>query len=216
MKKSVHLLGSPSFLVILLPLAIAGCRPDAVGPEDAAPAPARPPDAPEDEVLASIELTSLAFAGGEPIPTKYTDDGEDVSPPLAWPEVPEGTKELALICDDPDAPSPSRPAKDPWVHWVVYKIPPDVRTLPEGVPRTAELGEPSGALQGQNSWKKGENVGYRGPAPPEGSGKHRYFFRLYALDTELSLGPEQDKQSLVEAMSDHVIGKGQLVGTCER
>jgi Raf kinase inhibitor-like YbhB/YbcL family protein len=177
---------------------------------------ARPSDPLEEGVSASIELTSPVFTDGEPIPAKHTEDGADVSPPLAWPDVPEGTKELALICDDPDAPRPSRPGKDPWVHWVVYKIPADVRVLPEGVPRTAQLDEPSGALQGQNSWGEGENVGYRGPAPPKGSGKHRYFFKLYALDTELSLGPEQDKQSLVEAMSGHVIGKGQLVGTYQR
>jgi Raf kinase inhibitor-like YbhB/YbcL family protein len=216
MRKSVHLLRLPFFLVFLLPAGNAGCQSDAGSPDDAAPAVGRPSDALEEGVSASIELTSPAFEDGEPIPTKYTEDGADVSPPLAWSDVPEGTKELALICDDPDAPSPSRPREDPWVHWVAYKIPADVRALPEGVPGNAQLGEPSGALQGKNSWNEGENLGYRGPAPPKGSGKHRYFFKLYALDTELSLGPERDKESLVEAMSGHVIGKGQLVGTYER
>jgi Raf kinase inhibitor-like YbhB/YbcL family protein len=216
MRNPFHRLRFPFFLVFLLPAVIAGCQSDAGSPDEAAPAVGQPADALEEGVSASIELTSPAFIDGEPIPTKYTEDGADVSPPLAWLNVPDGTQELALICDDPDAPSPSRPGKDPWVHWLVYKIPAEVRALPEDIPTTAHLGEPSGALQGRNSWKDGENVGYRGPAPPKGSGKHRYFFKLYALDTELSLGPKEDKQSLVEAMSGHVIGKGQLVGTYER
>jgi Raf kinase inhibitor-like YbhB/YbcL family protein len=162
---------------------------------------------------AEIELTTTAFEPGGPIPAKYTDDGDDVSPPLSWSGVPEGTKELALICDDPDAPSPKRPAPDPWVHWLIYKIPADGAGLPEGIPKTARLDDPAGAVQGKNSWP---TIGYRGPAPPSGSGTHRYVFTLYALDTELRIEPEADKQALFTAMSGHVIGKGQLIGTYER
>ena len=160
-----------------------------------------------------IELTSPAFEPGEPIPAKYAEDGEDVSPPLAWSGVPDGTKELALICDDPDAPSPARPAPNPWVHWVLYKIPPDTEALPEGIPTTARLDDPPGALQGKNSWPA---TGYRGPAPPRGSGTHRYVFKLYALDTELEIEPEMDKTTLVAEMSGHVLGEGRLIGTYER
>lgn len=160
-----------------------------------------------------MEITSTAFKPGEPIPAKYTDDGDDVSPPLAFSGVPEGTHELALICDDPDAPSPKKPRPDPWVHWVLYKIPPQTKALAEGVPGSARLDDPPGALQGKNSWP---TTGYRGPAPPPGSGTHRYFFKLYALDTELELEPGADKAALLKAMSDHVLGEGELVGTYER
>jgi Raf kinase inhibitor-like YbhB/YbcL family protein len=191
----------------------AGCDSSGDGPGRAEVAEQRP--AGVSGTVATIELTSSALVDGEPIPARYTEDGEDLSPPLGWSAVPESTKELALICDDPDAPSPSRPAEEPWVHWVIYKIPADARALPEGIPGTARPGEPAGVLQGTNSFSQ-DNVGYRGPAPPKGSGKHRYFFKLYALDAELLLGPEQDKQSLVEAMSGHVIGEGSLVGTYER
>jgi len=162
---------------------------------------------------ATIEVTSPAFDAGGPIPAKYTEDGEDVSPPLAWSGVPEGTEELALICDDPDAPSPKRAAANPWVHWVLYKIPADARELPEGIPKTARVDDPPGALQGKNSWP---TIGYRGPAPPPGSGTHRYFFKLYALDAELTIEPEMDKTTLQSEMEGHVIGEGSLFGTYER
>ena len=161
----------------------------------------------------TIAVTSTAFQSGGQIPSKYTADGEDVSPPLAWSGVPEGAKELALICDDPDAPSPKRPRPAPWVHWVIYKIPADTQRLPEGVATVSRVPQPAGALQGMNSWPA---VGYRGPAPPSGSGRHRYVFKLYALDTELALGPEPDKPALLEAMSGHILAEGQLVGTYER
>ena len=161
----------------------------------------------------AIELTSTAFAEGQPIPPKYTGDGDDVSPPLAWSGLPEGTKELALICDDPDAPSPRRPGPEPWVHWVIYKIPADTEALPEAIANVARLDEPAGALQGKNSWPA---TGYGGPAPPPESGTHRYFFKLYALDTELAIEPGKDKKALLEEMSGHVLGEGQLMGTYER
>ena len=159
----------------------------------------------------TIQVTSNGFTEGEPIPKKYTGEGVDVSPPLVWTAVPEGTRELALICDDPDA-----PRAEPWVHWVIYKIPSGTVSLPEGIPQDAKLSEPPGTLQGKNSWPHGENLGYRGPMPPPGHGTHRYFFKLYALDTQLNIEPGADKDALIAAMSGHVIGEGQLMGTYER
>ena len=161
----------------------------------------------------AIQLTSTAFSEAERIPAKYTGDGQDVSPPLSWSGLPEGTRELALICDDPDAPSPRRPAPQPWVHWVLYKIPAGAEGLPEAIAKTPRLDQPAGALQGNNSWPA---VGYGGPGPPPGSGTHRYFFKLYALDTELDLAPGADKGALLEAMSGHILGEAQLMGTYER
>ncbi len=216
---TVSRLALPLATVVLL--GLAGCRSEpgeptsGQTPRDEAPV-SREPAAPEGVEPAEIKLTSPAFEAGQPIPAEHTEDGDDVSPPLEWSGVPEGTKELALICDDPDAPRPDRPAKDPWVHWVLYKIPADANGLPEGVAQTARLDDPRGALQGKNSWPKGQTVGYRGPAPPKGSGRHRYFFKLYALDGQLELGPEDDKRALLEAMSGHVIGRGELIGTYER
>src|SRR5262245_10597856 len=115
----------------------------------------------------AFTLRSPAFEPGQPIPKKHTGDGEDVSPPLTWDGVPDGTQEIALLCDEPDAPS-----REPWVHWVLYKISPDVRELPEGLPPRERLESPAGALQGRNSWTTGRTTGYRGPNPP--SGTHRY------------------------------------------
>lgn len=159
----------------------------------------------------TIKVTSTAFAEGQRIPTKYSGDGENVSPPLSWSNLPKGTKELLLICDDPDAPSPQ-----PWVHWVIYKIPADCMGLPEGVATSKQLDEPRGALQGQNSWGSGQTIGYRGPAPPPGHGVHHYFFKIHALDSPLGVKPGEDKESLIAAISGHVLGEGQLMGTYER
>lgn len=158
-----------------------------------------------------IELTSSAFAKGHSIPTKYTGEGADVSPPLSWSGLPEGTKELALICDDPDAPT-----AEPWVHWVIYKIPAEATGLPEGVAKTARLKDPEGALQGKNSWPSGQTVAYRGPMPPPGHGLHRYFFKLYALNTTLDVEPGLSKKELLEEMQGAVIGEGEWMGTYER
>jgi Raf kinase inhibitor-like YbhB/YbcL family protein len=159
----------------------------------------------------AIEVTSTAFSEGEKIPVKYAGDGEDVSPPISWSNLPEGTKELVLICDDPNAPTP-----EPWVHWVIYKIPVDPPGLPEGVKTTPRLKEPAGALQGKNSWPSGQTVGYRGPAPPPGHGVHHYFFRLYAMKGRMVIEPGKDKKALLEEMSGHVLGEGVLMGTYER
>jgi len=159
----------------------------------------------------AIQLTSAAFAQGAVIPKKYTGEGDDVSPPLAWSGLPAGTKELALICDDPDAPT-----TEPWVHWVVYKIPPDLGGLPEGIDKAARLKNPPGVFQGKNSWTSGRTVGYRGPLPPPGSGVHHYHFRLYALEARLAVEPGLSKTTLLEEMSDHILGEADLVGTYAR
>jgi Raf kinase inhibitor-like YbhB/YbcL family protein len=161
-------------------------------------------------VSMTITLKSSAFDAGQPIPEKYTGDGEDRSPPLNWSGMPEGTKQLALICDDPDAPS-----SDPWVHWVIYNLPAEHTSLPEGIAHSKRLKEPAGAVQGANSWPSGQTVGYRGPAPPPGK-PHRYYFKLYALDIDLDLQPELSKNELLQAMRDHILTEGQLMGTYQR
>ena len=153
-------------------------------------------------------IQSQAFADGERIPLRHTGDGEDVSPPLKWLNVPGGTRELALIVDDPDAPTP-----EPWVHWLIYKIPPTVVELPEAVPRYPEVTQPAGALQGRNSW---DAVGYRGPAPPRGHGTHHYQFRIYALDVPLKLVSNPDKKALLKAMEGHILDQGILTGVYQR
>lgn len=167
--------------------------------------------APPKGVRMSISVTSEAFQADAVIPKKFTEDGQDVSPPLSWQNVPAGAKELALICDDPDAPT-----SEPWVHWLLYKIPANVSELPEGVPDEAELKSPAGARQGLNSWKSGKTVGYRGPAPPKGHGVHHYHFHLYALDAPLSLAAKADKKQLLAAMKGHVLAEGEIVGTYQR
>lgn len=150
-----------------------------------------------------LAVTSAAFSPGEPIPRTHTCDGEDVSPPLAWSGVPAGAKSLALICDDPDAPAGT------WVHWVLYDLPPESKTLAGGVPRQENL--KNGAKQGKNDFRK---TGYNGPCPPGGT--HRYFFKLYALDVALNLPAGLTKTELLKAMEGHVLGEGRLMGTYNR
>ncbi len=162
----------------------------------------------EGEAPVSIKLASSVFLDGASIPTKYTGDGEEISPPLSWSSLPKSAKELALICDDPDAPTP-----EPWVHWVIYKISPDSKSLPERVARTESPAEPKGAVQGRNSWGK---IGYGGPAPPRGHGVHHYHFKLYALDAPLSVSSSLDKKGLLAAMKDHILAQGELIGTYQR
>ena len=156
----------------------------------------------------SIRVMSSAFADDQPIPRKYTGEGEDVSPPLSWSDVPTTAKELALICDDPDAPQ-----AEPWVHWVLYKIPPRAGRLPEGLPGDKTLREPAGAMQGINSFGK---IGYGGPMPPRGHGVHHYHLKVYALKQALDVQPGMDKVGLLAAMRGVVIAEGELVGTYER
>jgi hypothetical protein len=151
----------------------------------------------------AIQVTSSAFKEGGLIPRKHTCDGADVSPPLAWTGVPEGAKSLALISDDPDAPMGT------WVHWVLYNLPVNAQLLPEAVPPDKEL--TSGARQGRNDFRR---IGYGGPCPPGGT--HRYFFKLYALDTLLDLQPGATKADLVKAMEGHILAQGQLMGKYSR
>jgi Raf kinase inhibitor-like YbhB/YbcL family protein len=187
-------------------MAMPGCQANA---EKSEPKSAAGPRSARSGQLASLTLTSPVFSEGAPIPKKYTGDGPDVSPPLAWTGLPTGTKELALVCDDPDAPQ-----AEAWVHWVIYNIPVDVVGLREGVEKKFQPADPAGAAQGKNSWPS-ENIGYRGPQPPPGK-PHRYYFALYALDAKLSLPAGLNKKTLFEAMNDHVIGEGRLMGTFQR
>lgn len=150
-----------------------------------------------------IRITSSSFEEYGFIPTKYTCDDVDISPPLEWSGIPEGTKELALICDDPDAPMGT------WVHWVMYNLPPNVQTLPENIPPIKVLG--NGTTQGSNDFHK---IGYGGPCPPGGT--HRYFFKIYALDTELNLEPGKTKTELLKSMEGHILAEGQLMGKYKR
>jgi Raf kinase inhibitor-like YbhB/YbcL family protein len=159
----------------------------------------------------AIRITSPAFADGAPIPQKYTGDGADVSPPLCWEGVPAETVELVLICDDPDAPTPQ-----PWVHWVLVGLDPSVAELPENIPPAGRLDRPVRAVQGRNSWPAGRTIGYRGPAPPRGHGVHHYHFKLYALDCPLSLEPGVEKRAVEDAMKDHILALGELIGTYRR
>ena len=155
----------------------------------------------------ALRLSSSAFDDHGEIPARFTCEGQDVSPPLAWSGAPAATKSFALIVDDPDAPDPRAP-RTTWVHWVLYNLPPDAAALPEAVPPDAL---PPGTLQGVNDWKR---TGYGGPCPP--IGRHRYFHKLYALDVALPdlFGPS--KSRLEQAMSGHVLAEGALVGTYER
>lgn len=155
-----------------------------------------------------VIIASTAFDAGQRIPTQHTGEGPDVSPALTWTGVPQNTAELALIMDDPDAPTP-----EPWIHWVLAKIPPGVTGLREGIPRDEKLNDPAGAIQGKNSWN---TVGYRGPLPPPGHGTHHYHFKLYALDQPLSLQPGLTKKQLLDAMRGHILAEGELVGTYSR
>ena len=147
----------------------------------------------------AFEITSPAFSAGQMIPAKYTCDGQDISPPLRWGDAPQGTQSFALIADDPDAP------RGTWVHWVLFNLPAETHELPEkAVP-------PAGSQQGKNSWGR---VGYGGPCPP--SGTHRYFFKLYALDTTLNLAAGAGKEQLLRAMTGHILAETEIIGAYRR
>ncbi|HNP80368.1 MAG TPA: YbhB/YbcL family Raf kinase inhibitor-like protein [Nitrospira sp.] len=148
----------------------------------------------------TFQLTGSTFKEGELVPKTHTCEGEDRSPPLRWSNPPPGTRSFALIADDPDAPGGT------WVHWVLYNIPIDIRGLAEALPAQDIL--PNDAQQGLNDFKR---VGYGGPCPPPGK-SHRYYFRLYALDQELSLKPRATKAQLLDAMKGHVLAEAQLMG----
>jgi Raf kinase inhibitor-like YbhB/YbcL family protein len=161
----------------------------------------------------TMQLTSTAFKEGEFIPRKYTGDWPsehsnvnevNVSPPLHWSGAPENTKSLALLCEDPDAPSGM------WVHWVLFNVPPGTAELAEAIPTEPSL--PSGARQGKNDFGK---IGYGGPKPPQGQ-THRYYFRIYALDTVLDLKEGASRQQLLDAIKGHILAVGVLMGKYAR
>jgi hypothetical protein len=153
----------------------------------------------------TLKLTSTAFSHGGEIPSKYTCEGDDLSPPLAWSGVPANAKSLALIVDDPDAPDPAAPRMT-WVHWVLYNIPASAAALAEGAKAL-----PAGTLQGLNDWKR---TGYGGPCPP--IGRHRYFHKLYALDTVLPNLGQVPKPKLEAAMKPHIVAQAELIGTYQK
>lgn len=150
----------------------------------------------------SLTLTSDAFANGQSIPAKYSCVGKNISPALAWDEPPTGTKSFALIVDDPDAPMGT------WVHWVLFNLPANARSLQEDLPSTGKNTDPSTILVGRNS---SGNLRYDGPCPP--SGTHRYYFKLYALDTTIGLQPGATKEQVLKEMKGHILAQGELMGT---
>lgn len=154
-----------------------------------------------------MKLTSSSFQNQQDIPKKLTCDGDDISPELTWSGAPEGTKSFALIVDDPDAPDPSNP-KMTWVHWVLYNIPSTTNSLPEGI---SKENLPRGTQDGLNDWKR---TGYGGPCPP--IGKHRYFHKLYALDTVLPDLQRPTKNNLIKAMENHILEQVELIGLYSR
>ena len=155
----------------------------------------------------ALSITSTRFQNNGSIPSEYTCEGKDIAPPLAWSDIPATAKSLALIVDDPDAPDPKAPRMT-WVHWVLYDIPTTATGLPEGA-TASQL--PKGTRQGKNDWKK---TGWGGPCPP--IGRHRYFFKLYALDTELPDLKEPTKTQLEQAMKGHIVAQAELIGTYEK
>lgn len=148
----------------------------------------------------SFQLSTTAFPANKTIPHRFTCDGQDISPALEWSDVPAGTKAFALVVDDPDAPAGT------WNHWLMWNMPASARGLPEGVPKNAQFGD--GARQGRNDFGK---LGYNGPCPPPGK-PHRYYFRLYALDSALELQPGGGRKELDAAMSSHIVGRATLIG----
>jgi Raf kinase inhibitor-like YbhB/YbcL family protein len=150
-----------------------------------------------------MKLKSTAFENKGMIPGRYTCDGEDISPPLEWHDAPDGTQSFSLICDDPDAPTGT------WVHWVVYDIPPNVNSLPEHIPFEQE--RTRSGKQGKNDFG---TIGYGGPCPP--SGTHRYFFKLYALDSHVGLHRGATKEHLLKAMKGHILEESILIGNYRR
>jgi Raf kinase inhibitor-like YbhB/YbcL family protein len=186
-----------SAFTILSALVFFGCS---TAPK---PVPPQPPAKQSPDKKSEIKVTSAAFQEGQPIPRQYTCDGVNVSPPLEWSGVPKTAKTIAIIADDPDAPSGT------WVHWVLYNLPADNIGFVENVPATETL--KAGGFQGTNDFGK---IGYGGPCPP--SGTHHYSFKVYALDAELPLKAGATKAELEKALEGHVLIQGQLMGTYRR
>jgi Raf kinase inhibitor-like YbhB/YbcL family protein len=154
-----------------------------------------------------MKLESDAFKSGEAFPVKFTADGAGTSPALRWETAPEGVKSFAVLMDDPDARG--------FVHWILWGIPAEARSLPEAMPRDLELKEPAGARQGVTSWGR-ERSGYWGSAPPAGSGVHHYTFTLYALDVAIDLAPGASAKEFRKAIKGHVLAEAKLIGLYER
>jgi Raf kinase inhibitor-like YbhB/YbcL family protein len=154
-------------------------------------------------VMGKIEVRSSAFGEGDKIPPEFTCDGADMSPPIEWSGVPSHAQSIAVIADDPDA-----PGRD-WVHWVLYDLPSSLTGLPAGMPASEKL--PAGGIQGRTDFG---SIGYGGPCPPKGT--HRYFFKVYALDTMLNLKPGVTKKELLKAMQGHILDEGALMGKYQR
>jgi len=191
LKRSRGMAEALSAALILLGTAAVGCKPEEEGKMGKLE-------------VAAMTVSSPAFQHRGAIPKEFTADGDNVSPPLHWPDVPDGTKSIALVCEDPDAP------RGTFVHWVIFNIGPETRELPRGVPASAKLAY--GALQGKNDLGK---IGYAGPAPPRGR-PHRYFFRLYALDAMLDLEGGATRGQLSGAIEGHVLAEGEIMGTYGR
>ena len=184
----------PFAITILFSLALAGCS---TGPRPLPPAQQSP------DQKSEIQVTSVAFQQGQPIPRQYTCAGVNISPPLEWSGLPKTARTIAIVVNDPDAPGGS------WIHWVLYNVPADNIGFVENVPVSETL--KAGGFQGKNDFGK---IGYGGPCPP--SGTHRYFFKLYAVDAELPLKADATWPELEKALDDHVVGQGQLMGTYQR
>jgi Raf kinase inhibitor-like YbhB/YbcL family protein len=184
--------------VALVAMTMGGCG-TKPSPAPALDAATPMPVAQKGDETMTFALTSSAFAQGERIPTKYTCNGEDISPPLQWSNPPQGAQSFALIMDDPDAPVGT------WVHWVLFNLPANIQELPE------QATPPTGSQEGRNSWGR---TGYGGPCPP--SGTHRYFFKLYALDTTADLTSSADKTRLLKAMEGHILAQAEVMGTYSR
>jgi Raf kinase inhibitor-like YbhB/YbcL family protein len=195
---------TPTSLSLALSLFLAGCRSDSHAdvPESMRRIAMELPQA--DGPL-NLHVRSDAFEEGREIPDEYSADGRNVSPSLAWSGVPAGAQSIVVIVEDPDAPPP----QTPFVHWLVYAIPPTVERLPQGIPKVKQPEQPAGIAQGLNS---SGSIGWFGPKPPKGDPPHHYHFQVFALDRNLKLEPGANRQQVLQAMSGHVVGKGQVLG----
>jgi Raf kinase inhibitor-like YbhB/YbcL family protein len=189
------------YLLISISLSLSACV-SSKATATLQPTASPPETANSTEADMSFKLTSDAFAPGQSIPAKYSCIGKNISPPLAWNDGPAGTQSFALIMEDPDAPFGT------WVHWVLYNIKPDIRSLQEDLPITGKNIDPNAIYVGKNS---SGNIGYDGPCPP--SGTHRYFFKFYSLDTVISLLPGATKEQLLKEMDGHILAQAELMGT---
>jgi len=183
------------FLILVLLVLISGCIASKSDEENLIE---------EDMNMNAISISSDVFENGGNLSSEYTCDGSDISPALSWHTAPAGTQSIALIVDDPDAPGKT------WVHWVIYNIPTNATGLPAAVPKNKTLDD--GSLQGKNDFGR---IGYNGPCPPPGQ-NHRYFFKVYALDTTLNLKSGATKSQLEASMSGHILAQGEMIGKYKR